>query len=352
MEEVLGDLETHLLQTSLVARIAAHGDSPAGDGILKLLRRAVTYVEQTMGVRRPPSHFLVLHPRSAARALRFNGSGRTAFFVTSGLVNQLIGLSTVVAAYADLGFNAGFDWYYARRADGLADAAAADPLLGTFERRQLGRRLFQHALSSIALHEIGHVVNGHLALFPGARDVVLSEAELPEVADEMLTRRALEFDADAFAAQHTVRLAMADASDPQPGEDRRAEAWLGLFIAHLIFEIYDPPDSESTPHQSAAIRLRHSIGILMLVETLRSEAIGDPVPTSKPFWDQVLRREQALSHFRLRSRHFVEYAATGVRDQHGRWAAQMLARWALIRPDLTKLKDGIHNLAPAQVAPA
>ncbi len=103
----------------------------------------------------------------------------------------------------------------------------------------------QTATTFIVMHELGHLVNGHLAsdvYASGAISETASDADLALA----LTRRALEYDADAFAVQHTLGVAQGLVGRPTflGAETTPAQlvqlVMIGIAVAQLYFEAFDP----------------------------------------------------------------------------------------------------------------
>lgn len=219
--------------------------------------------------------------------------------------------------------------------------------------------LSQFCIEFIMLHELGHIVNGHL------RSGVLSTGYIGESdahfdEDIYLNSRCIEFDADCFAVQLCLRLAVfrPEMSDPKwvgyPLAQKVDLSVLSMLaaISIVIFSMESnyvgPPGVfHDKTHPPAVLRnwtaLRTAIAVLNKIQEdfgLIEFNITDVVTRAHV---GVFLAISELSGCGL------DYADLEIWDDVAKEHETLnLKRWAKLRPKLAMAKFGTHNLAPAQ----
>ncbi|QXN67987.1 peptidase family M48 [Microcystis phage Mwe-Yong1] len=240
--------------------------------------------------------------------------------------------------------------------DRLLRSPLPDPRLLTERRRLIVRDLKLAAFEWLVLHECGHIVHGHLGLGDNhaAQPMIAEVSSLPLNADAWLTVHALEMDADAFAAQESLRSWLHRKIDhPDPG------FYLGLIVmgsTYLTMRSLEERRDESidffaTDHPPPNVRT-YMIGSLF--ETILLDGGSDVTPPRREMLVAAANLWVAMEH--------AIAALVGVRPRGGnlhvyrnasvpRYVQRLLGRWAAIRPTLMKHKIGRQDLPAAQADP-
>jgi len=224
------------------------------------------------------------------------------------------------------------------------------PLL---QRQQVLRdMLAATAINFVVLHELGHIINGHLASGVYGHGVIDETA--PEIdADVRLTRRTLEFDADAFAALHNLSVSGGGASNLDINSGSEIESALRLVVAggslaQLFFEFFDPgieEDYRPRTHPPALIRLKMFCSLYpSLYERERERGSNWPdIDVPDVCSRMVAEREAALMAWSIPT----SMVDIGIAEAMATpFLREVRARWAQIRPALQAAKLGTSNLAP------
>lgn len=210
-----------------------------------------------------------------------------------------------------------------------------------------------------AFHELGHLVNGHLS--SGGSEI--AEMATIDDRDKLLTRRALEMDADAFAVQKCLEWIQmrTDTLSSNHGflKDKQT-AWITMIAAiFLVIIAMDRTPSKALPdyctftHPPPYIRGFEVLAVVNRVFERWRDERGLLLPDN--WFERILRVRGAIESA------IAEVGESGWDvAAHERWLSvmiqhdtQLLARYAKLRPDLDRRKLGRFNvLAAAQESPA
>lgn len=355
-----GSVENRLLGAGLNAPVwgEAEARDPVGRGLLELIESCIEHVRRACSVT-VPIRFVVSRSHKA-QAHAFQNDGAPFFAVTEGLIRGLTALARHLALS---------DWLFVQE-----PPEAWIPQRPAFAERQAGLlHLFfghfsllaeadkarstlisQTATTFIVMHELGHVVNGHLASGIYATGVISETAEDANL-DLALTRRALEYDADAFAVQHTLGVAcgLLGRSSVLGPNTNPAElvqlVMIGIAVAQLYFEAFDPglsqPLSKRT-HPPAWVRQYNAMAMFDAIHARDMKT---------PLWRDLeirrlnelalLGREIALSDAGVPIIAEALGGGPAARTYLSEFTEAARARWSELRPRLTVAKLGTHNLA-------
>ncbi len=211
--------------------------------------------------------------------------------------------------------------------------------------------LMASAVWSIIAHEYCHISHGHLGVEP----LVSNDPETIAMWRDPLTRRTLEFDADAGAALLTWVSWLGPV--PKDLEKRTMDsigtrlALLGNFVAAKVLEVYEinsPPNTGRT-HPPAGVRSRRVVETAAEIakkffshipELERIRIICAPGRVVEEAYTLATGEPSLLVNALFQ-------AKIGAPDE----LAKLLGRWARILPLLEKTKLGSFSLAPASMAP-
>ncbi len=225
----------------------------------------------------------------------------------------------------------------------------------------LARALGEAAMMGLMLHELGHILHGHLGLLSTSAAIFSeSAAEVPPRQDEWLTRQTLEFDADCFAAAQIIRIfSEGRVLPPTIGPlvpTQAASVKIAVTAMHLMHRSFD--DGETwDPTVIGASRLHPPARLrMMLVREVGLRAIDRwlRVPPADAIWEFYAQPMVAVEQsFALLGRR-VDWLKTAEAEEVDlrAYLGRLLGRWAKLRPDLLRLKLGSVDLAPAQTEPA
>lgn len=353
-------IENRLLEAGLDAPLWGESEAlePVGRAFLGLIESCIGHVRSVDRVSVPVRFAVSRSYRAQAHA--FHNDGAPFFVLAEGLARGLTALSRHLALS---------DWVFleappqswiprrpafADRQAGLLHLFFGHCSLLTEADRARSTLISQTATTFIVMHELGHLVNGHLASGIYASGAI-SETAADADFDLALTRRALEYDADAFAVQHTLGVASGLIGRPTflSAETTPAQlvqlVMIGIAVAQLYFEAFDPgldqPLAQRT-HPPAWIRQYNAMAMF--------DAIHARDMKAPPWRDVEVRR---LNELALIGRE-IALSDSGVpmiaEALGGGPAASTLlsefsnavrARWLELRPRLTAAKLGAHNLA-------
>lgn len=224
----------------------------------------------------------------------------------------------------------------------------------------MGFALSQIAFNFIVLHELGHIINGHL------RSGVLNGMSITEHLTEpekdlLLTRRTLEMDADCFAIQECINLCYIIA-------ERGSDHWIGrlyvkdfetafLTLSACVTTIICSFDANYSgragrfahrSHPPAYIR-QWICGAAAMTVCEKRVALGNgPAPID---FENLWSSGAAGVHLAISDLGRCAFD----RKEHKKWHRAVkvhdtanLKRWAKLRPILEQAKFGTHSLAKAQ----
>ena len=219
--------------------------------------------------------------------------------------------------------------------------------------------LLSFCIEFTAFHELGHLVNGHLT----SGNSAIAEMATIDDRDRLLTRRALEMDADAFAVQRCLEWAKLRSDTLDSNFEflkGNQNSWITMITAmFLVVVAMDRkpdktfPDYNSFTHPPPYIRGFEVMAVVNRVFERWQAEKGLVLPVD---WANTI----------VRIRGCIEAAIADVGDSgwnqaaHDRWMSviiqhdtALLARWAKLRPQLDRRKLGrFNNLAAAQEPPA
>lgn len=352
-------VENRLSAAGLTAPLWSQREAehPIGRAFLGLVESCIRHVCEIDKVT-TPIRFAVSQSHKA-QAYAFSNDGAPFIVLTMGLARGLTALSRHLAL-SDWQLLDDLPEAWIPRRPAFADRQAGllhlffchCSLLSEVDRAR-STLISQTATTFIVMHELGHLVNGHLASGIYANGA-LSETATETDPDLALTRRALEYDADAFAVQHTLGIARGWVGRPTifAAETTPAQfvhlVMAGIATAQLFFEAFDPAlDQPFTlrTHPPAWIRLYNAMAMF--------DAVHARDMKTPPWRDVDIRR---LNELTLLGRE-IALSGSGVpmmEEALGGAAASALmssftdevrARWLELRPRLTAAKLGMHNLA-------
>jgi hypothetical protein len=351
-------VENRLAKAGLTAPLwnQAEADDPVGRAFLGLVESCIRHVCEILKISAPIS-FAVSRSHKA-QAYAFQNEGKPFFVITSGLARGLTALSRHLALSEwQLLDNWPDAWIprrpaFADRQAGLLHVFFCHCSLLSEADRARSALISQIATTFIVMHEIGHLVNGHLASGAYANGAI-SETAAEADANLALTRRALEYDADAFAVQHTLGIARGLVGRPTILGDETTPAQLiqlvmaGIATAQLFFEAFDPgsdPPLTQRTHPPAWVRLYNAMAMF--------DAIHARDMKSPPWRNLDIRRlnelvllgrEIALSDSGVP---IMEEALNGtVPILMSSFTDEVRTRWLELRPRLMASKMGVPSLA-------
>ncbi|MFL5019702.1 MAG: hypothetical protein ACJ8EW_26640, partial [Rhizobium sp.] len=213
----------------------------------------------------------------------------------------------------------------------------------------------------LVLHELGHIVNGHLALGKTVNGVTyILEYDLEADRNENITHQALEMDADCFANLFCVQGALTrrlsidqiDTGDEGKRVEKRLQSYVFAVLAiirgfdHAPFEIETLFDSD---HPPGGVRMGYLLAQMLVMEKEGKIDFGG-VNVKEATGKTAVSLERAISE------------ATGIDGNGGNllaafaigdsFLAPVLSRWAKVYPELNAAKISPFKLAPPQYEPA
>jgi hypothetical protein len=217
------------------------------------------------------------------------------------------------------------------------------------------------AFEWLVLHELGHIVNGHLAVGRSLNGLTyILEDNASDSRDENLTSQTLEMDADSFATLLSIQNAMRRKL-PLETKEMSLPIVTSLRIKSFVFAImtiirsFDEAAFEQEAifdldHPPGGVRMRYLIGLIstMFVEKA-IEFDGVEVPDIAA--EALIGVEAAIAE------------ATGLKSGGGNllrafemgwdvYHVPLLSRWALLFDQLNEVKINPFKLAPPQYPPA
>lgn len=228
------------------------------------------------------------------------------------------------------------------------------------------------AIRFLALHEFGHIVNGHVdyrySLGLGFR---LNEVPRPEAASAFspLDSQTLEMDADAFATQfglHSVLQAQTYGGKifDLLARDKKEAVNLWHTAAHVFFRLFanarleSETLSENTYPTFGARIIGHRSLIAELLLNQVSPALRQELGIEGVSVVDVC--QMSMAHFQSVERAFhemhpAEYAAHAldmyeaqIAEPEKQASAERLRHWGVLRPKLMRYAFGSETLAPVQ----
>lgn len=213
---------------------------------------------------------------------------------------------------------------------------------------------FLQALSFIIYHELTHVAHGHLAVLEMIREGV--RVEIPH--DEVLTRRTLEYDADAGALEIYLFDWFDRRSKGMPTQDYGSvdlcRAVVGPLVACKFLEGLKKPRAlnDQDLYEPGAYRTLNMLEVFSKVLASRLTREGAVEELSKEIAERVVLPIESYMETLYKARTpFIELIVAG-RPLWETSKRQLEARWARIRPQMQAAKLCQRNLAPATVDPA
>ncbi|MGR9190090.1 hypothetical protein [Rhizobium leguminosarum] len=213
----------------------------------------------------------------------------------------------------------------------------------------------------LVMHEIGHIVNGHLAVGSTANGLTyILEQDPAADRDYNITSQALEVDADCFANMFCLQYSLGRPLDVEKDEASQDEILVArlkpyLFSMLSVLRSFDhaPLKVETlfdSDHPPGCIRMSYLLAQML---TMQSETTID-------FKGANLVEVGGLTAVTLER---AISQATGINSQGGNFLPAVsipdevfrkpvLSRWARIYPELNAIKLTPFKLAPPQYPPA
>ncbi|MGO8079919.1 hypothetical protein [Rhizobium leguminosarum] len=226
---------------------------------------------------------------------------------------------------------------------------------------QFCSHLTSMALEWLVLHELGHIVNGHLAMGGSANDLRYILEENPSASqDENLTGQALEVDADCFANQHCLHRSLNRPNILDDSAAHEADLLAGRLKAYLFSFLSILRSFEHSPfaietmfhfdHPPGGIRMNYLLAQMLAIEN-EGKVNFKGVDLAEAAAATTAALERSISQ------------ATGINSQGGNFLSvislsddafrkPVLSRWAKIYPELNAVKLTPGKLAPPQYPPA
>ncbi|WP_337186078.1 hypothetical protein [Phenylobacterium sp.] len=222
----------------------------------------------------------------------------------------------------------------------------------------LGRAFGEGMVLSVLLHELGHILNGHLGMMGGVGQALEEQAALDN-PDLRVTRQTLEFDADCFAAVQTLDMFAHGYGIPPLlaplCSSRDVATRIGVAVVNLMFRSFDTggawtPDALVTASSHPPARMRSALAREVLAAAV-CRALG--VTPESAALNYLLPPMLAIEESQLFISHETEWVSTLEAQSHDAalYLSRVLRRWARIRPRLTQYKIGSQGLAPASMDP-
>jgi hypothetical protein len=225
-------------------------------------------------------------------------------------------------------------------------------------RNQLARS----ALEWLVLHELGHLVHGHLSTAIAVNgSTYILEQNPKNDRDKHLTDQTLEFDADCFANAYALHRALLRPLSIEPVDavysDELIEGRLKAYVFAVMavvrgfddapFEVESLFDSD---HPPGGVRMSYMLNHILKLKNAGKQDFGG-INVSEIASKTTIAVERAI------------WEATGIQGNGGNWwqATQLhvdkflmpvLSRWAKLYPELNAAKLTPFNLAPPQSPPA
>lgn len=227
------------------------------------------------------------------------------------------------------------------------------------------------AISTIAqmfvtYHELGHIINGHLRI-DKVNNGNISELDGGEEGDALseddkLTIRTLEFDADAFAVQHTLMtISRFPELHPENPISLQVKGVIdaihltaaGVSLAMMCLQAYSWRSSASLTysddtHPPIDIRVLNALAQCTHIaeELLNSKGVEDGSfqKASTEGYSAVELSLCELTGVRFDITNMLNWAEISIPHNE-----EIVKRWAELRPALMRVKYGKGNLAPSQV---
>ncbi|RFB94485.1 hypothetical protein B5K08_09885 [Rhizobium leguminosarum bv. trifolii] len=249
------------------------------------------------------------------------------------------------------GIAAGADTFAAYRALSLLPPVRLGGELDNL-RMQIDYSAFQW----LVLHEMAHILNGHLALGKDINGLTyILEDDPSSNYDENITYQALELDADCFANIVAIRQAIGrplelEAINTVEGRLKSYVFGILAIIRSFDAEPFEPSRIFQSDHPPGGIRMNYLMSQISTIELDKHVDFGGLNATDVAARTAICV-ENAISE------------ATGVKGGGGNFQkafdlgwepfhVPVLSRWAKILPELNAKKITPRDLAPAQFDPA
>lgn len=232
--------------------------------------------------------------------------------------------------------------------------------LGT-KLNEFRNQLDSTALEWLVLHELGHIVNGHLALGKTVNGVTyILEYDLEADRNENISHQALEMDADCFANLFCLQGALTrrlsidqiDTGDEGKRVEKRLQSYVFAVLAIIRGFDYAPFEIETlfdSDHPPGGVRMGYLLAQMLMMEKEGKIDFGG-VNVKEATGKTAVSLERAISE------------ATGIDGNGGNllaafaigdsFLAPVLSRWAKVYPELNAAKISPFKLAPPQYEPA
>lgn len=136
------------------------------------------------------------------------------------------------------------------------------------------------AVSFLLMHEMGHVLRGHHALIDGPGIMEGAAAPSPRRAAHDVQRRALELDADLFAAHQIANFMTGYARAAARGPDLHADlpAWFetGLVACYAVFSAFAAAGARPSPEYHSPMVRMHAIAQRLAAALGLGAEVADP----------------------------------------------------------------------------
>jgi len=251
--------------------------------------------------------FCILH-ESKLNALSNSLEGESVIGITVGapllLSDLFLGLLSHPAFVPDIGAStdecAPFDQYNLPTIGGRYGLASVRlprfiPISQT--RRGYAALLTDLALDFLFLHEMGHLVAGHipyLQMLRGSHSAITAfDYPIAEPPDDALTDHAIEFDADWFAMKLLIPLCLRDeillASFKGMGEASRFR-FRSLILAIILCILVGGRDSPTVDECLSERQHPHPYWRILLLEYCGLQAIHHNLPGAEEIWTGAFRQ--------------------------------------------------------------
>lgn len=217
----------------------------------------------------------------------------------------------------------------------------------------------------ITYHELGHIINGHLRIGRvkngSISEISNDSAEVSLTKDDKLTIRTLEFDADAFAVQHTL-MAICKFPATNPGNPISLQVTgpleaiqltaAGISFAMMCLQAFSWRSSAvltfaDDTHPPTDLRVLNAMAqCTHIAESFIEKNDLPPGSFHKATLEGKAAVELSLCEItgvNFDIENMLNWARLSIEHNHA-----SLKRWAELRPALMKVKYGKANLAPPQ----
>jgi hypothetical protein len=324
-------------------------DLPAGSiaqGMAGLMAQCIHYLEVCLGIKEKITCAVVASPTHNAGAIYSTDT----IVLTVGLQVRIQSLITKLSRSAQI------DKIFASQVPSLlfrnvakSRRQAIAELMNNVDRTAALGHLYRSMpmlLSFVAFHELGHLVNGHRVFRQGASTMSEAQEVIPD--DIYLTNRALEFDADAFAVEHTYRMQLEYINRGFLGHSlEKPKEWvfimvaLAAYVVAVSFDTREPLPGQKLTHPIAPVRARF---ITLFLEQFLANALvhepGCPNLSDGHLGNVIRGVENAISEIgnsALNPDDFSFWEGVARRDHQ-----ETFSRWQAIQPALEAAKYHAH----------